>query len=392
MRGRSIGRLIGGFAVFMALAIVLPDAAAGQTRADSAAVLLDAARRLEADRENAAAAALYEMILVRFGDTPAAELVRAGRATGGINVLDRRGRTELYVWSTTYGAWLGIALPLAMSADSPEAYGLGLLAGAPAGFFAARAYMRGRAVSEGQARAITWGGTWGTIQGAGWVQALDIGIERATSCVQDVPCDDSFEEDSGEEVVTGMILGGLAGVTTGAILAKKPITAGTAATVSLGSLWGSAYGLSLGYLAGIEEDALLTTTLLAGNAALLATAIGQRTWRLSESRARLISVAGLAGALAGGGLDLIMQPNDEKLAVAIPVATGTAGLIFGWARTRDMDSDRGTREQDGDLGALIQVRDGRLGMSTPAIRPHFERRDGNTGQPGVYLPVFSARF
>ena len=392
MRVRCLGPLIGGFAVCMALALVLPDAAAGQTRADSAAILLDAARRFEADRDNEAAAALYEMILVRFGDTPAAERVRAARATGDINVLDRRGRTELYVWSTTYGAWLGIAVPIAMSADAPETYGLGLLAGAPAGFFAARAYMRGRAISEGQARAITWGGTWGTMQGAGWVQALDIGLDRAPDCVPDIPCDDVYSEDNSEEVVTGMIIGGLAGVATGAILARKPISAGTAATVSLGSLWGSAYGVSLGYLFGIEDDALLTTTLLAGNAALVATGIGQRTWRLSESRARLISVAGLAGALAGGGIDLIMQPDDEKLAVAIPVATGTAGLIFGWARTRGMDGDRGTGGPDGDLGALIQLRDGRFGMSTPAIRPHFDARDGNTSQPGVYLPVFSARF
>src|SRR5690606_30129777 len=131
--------------------------------------------------------------------------------------------------------------------------------------------------------------------------------------------------------------GGLAGIAAGALLARRPISAGTAATVSLASLWGAGYGGALGYLAGIENDALLVTALLAGNGALAGSALGQRTWQLSESRARLISIAGLAGALAGAGIDLLMQPDDDKVAVFIPTATATAGLVFGIARTRGMD-------------------------------------------------------
>jgi hypothetical protein len=121
-------------------------------------------------------------------------------------------------------------------------------------------------------------------------------------------------------------------------------------------------------------------------------AIGQRRWRLSESRARLISLAGLAGVLAGGGLDLILQPDDEKMAIAIPVITGTAGLVFGAVRTAGMDRDGAAGGNGGGLGALIEVRAGRLGMGTPNIRPHLAAPAGNTSVAGVYLPVFSARF
>lgn len=391
-------RIGAGLCLALGVLSVVPQGASGQTRADSAAVLLEAARRFESQRQAEVAAALYEMILARYGDTQAADMVRAARSSGELTALDRRGRTELYVWSTTYGATLGVLIPIALDADDPEAFGAGLLLGAPAGFLAARAYLRDRAITEGQARAITWGGTWGMAQGFGWVKAFDLGVRSATgSCIPSdppEPCYDTFVEDDTRETITGMIVGGLAGVATGALLARKPITEGTATTVSLASLWGAGYGASLGYLAGIEDDALIATTLLAGNAALVGTALGQRSWDLSRSRARLISVAGLAGVLAGGGIDLLLQPESEKTAVFIPVVTGTAGLIFGIMRTAHMDPDQSSDrpDDDGDLGALIQMRNGRLGLGTPRLRPHIAMRAGNSSVSGVYVPVFSTRF
>ena len=71
--------------------------AEAQTRADSAAVLLDAARRFEQERRSEVASALYSLILQRFGDTPAADAIRA-RSQDGRITLDRSGRTELLVW------------------------------------------------------------------------------------------------------------------------------------------------------------------------------------------------------------------------------------------------------------------------------------------------------
>ncbi len=368
--------------------------AQAQSRADSAAVLLDAAQRFEQDRRADVASALYTLILQRYGDTPAAALVRQ-RSRDGRVVLDRSGRTELLVWGTTYGMWLGVAVPLMFDADSPEAYGAGLLAGGPAGFLAARAYTRSREVSAGQARAITWGGTYGTWHGVALVEALDLGANIQTECVPDVGCY-TYEGDNDQELIAGAVVGGLAGIATGAVLARKPISAGTAATVSLGSLWGIGYGAALAYLAGTEDDGVLWAALAGGNAALIGTAIGQRRWQLSESRARLISIAGLAGGLAGVGIDLIARVDDDRTAVLLPTLGATAGLAFGVLATR---SDAppvpgGGSEPRGDdalEGALLQVRDGSLEVGAPVISPRVLHA-GNRRVAAVYLPVFSARF
>ena len=77
------------------------------------------------------------------------------------------------------------------------AAGVGLLLGAPAGFFASRAYARSRPLSDGQARAITLGGTWGTWQGFGWASVLDLGTETVRECP--LGPDDCFEYETGDD-------------------------------------------------------------------------------------------------------------------------------------------------------------------------------------------------
>lgn len=400
-RIRRLKPLFAGLLLVVSALLLRPAPVVAQSRADSAAVILDAARRFELERRGEVAAALYQMILLRYSDTPAAETVRTLRERGQTS-MDRSGRTELLVWGTTYGAWLGIAVPLIVDADGSDAYGLGLLAGAPAGFLAARAYANDRPMTSGQARAITWGGTWGTWQGFGLVEALDIGEDDFEEICPEPPggpepCfagDGDF--DNTTEIVAGMVAGGVAGIVTGAILAKKPISRGTGATVSLGSLWGSGYGVALGYLAGLDDDDLLIATLLAGNAALVGSAIGQRRWQLSESRARLISIAGVAGALGGVGISLLAGVDDDDVAVLLPTAMGTAGLIFGALRTRGMDSGGLGGSDAGDFGdfdegALLEVRDGAFDFGTPRIVPRL-LQDGNRRVAAVYLPVFAARF
>lgn len=359
-----------------------------QSRADSAAVLLDTARRFEQERRAEVASALYSLILQRYGDTPAAAAVRA-RSREGRVILDRSGRTELLVWGTTYGLWLGVAVPVMLDADGPEAYGIGLLAGGPAGFFAARAYTGQREITSGQARAITWGGTYGTWHGIALVELLDLGQDIDRVCPPGEPCYDVEYSDNTQELVAGAVVGGLAGIATGALLARKPISAGTAATVSLSSVWGTGYGATLAYLLDAESDGVLLAAMLGGNAALVGSAFGQRSWQLTESRARLISLAGIVGALAGLGVDLVATIDDDKVAVLIPTLGATAGLMFGVLATRRHgSSDGGNGDAD---GALLEVRDGRMGLGAPVPVP-FAMQDGNRTVPSVYLPVFSARF
>jgi hypothetical protein len=362
----------------------------GQTRADSAAVLLHAAQQLQLAGEQAAARALIDYIQRYYaGTVAAAEAARLRAVVRRSPEMERSGRTELIVWGTGYGAWLGLAVPWMLGSESPEAYGVGFLAGAPLGFLAARTYDGRYRPTEGQARAITFGGSWGTYQGFAWAEVFDLGIREYRDChgLPESPCY-TWEETDTEQRVAAAVVGGLLGVGTGAVLARRPITPGTAAAVSLGSLWGSWFGFAGSYIAGLEDDELLAATLLAGNAAVVAGAVAAPRWGLTESRARLISLGGLIGGLAGVGVLLIAQPDDEKVAVAIPMATSAAGLAVGAVTTRDRIAD----DAGGPGGGALLNRDrGRWALDVPHASVRLNRRDSELSA-AAYVPLLRARF
>ena len=364
--------------------------AQGQTRADTAAVLLQAAERLRTHGDAAAARAVLDLIARDYADTPAAaEVERMLAAVQRMPERERSGRTELMVWSATYGAWLGVALPLMLESDSPEAYGLGLLAGAPAGFFIARGATLRRGITEGQARAVTFGGTYGTFQGFGWTHVLDIGADKSRNCDPFGQCFESDSDPSEETLVAAAVLGGVGGIITGVVLAQKPITSGTATAVTHGGLWGTWFGWGLSFIAGSRDDSMLTGALIGGDIALVASAIMAPEWRLSESRARLISIGGVIGGLAGLGLMLIVQPDDEGTAAAFPVFGSAIGLGLGAHHTRNHDAR--AEEGGASRGALLNLQRGRWTMDLP--EPSLQlQRDNGSEHTAVYVPLLKARF
>lgn len=99
------------------------------TPADSADVPLETARVFEADGRWDVAEALYRLIADRYGATPAATEARARLVAPPQQVVYGDGSVELSVWMALYGAGLGVAVPGAFGADSPEPYGVGRLAG-----------------------------------------------------------------------------------------------------------------------------------------------------------------------------------------------------------------------------------------------------------------------
>lgn len=325
---------------------------------------------------------LLQLVRDRYPNTPAA--AEAARLLGLLQqkTTDTSGRTELMVFGTTYGAALGVALPVALDSESAEGYGLGLIVGAPAGFLASRAYARSRPLSEGQASAIISGAMWGTWQAFGWMEALDIGQDE--TCYPGLPGDPEFCSESGPDapaVVSMMIAGSLVGMGAGTALSQKNITNGTAATVNFGAMWGSWVGLALGILSDQQDDALLTTALLGGNAGLLAGALGNSRWRLSESRARLISIAGVAGGLAGMGTLLVVLPNDAgNEAVLFPLLGSIGGLALGAYWTRNFDRD-----------ASIDRPRRRLGFELPSAHPVLLDL-GPKRVPALGITLVQARF
>ncbi|MBT8335143.1 MAG: hypothetical protein KJO11_00975 [Gemmatimonadetes bacterium] len=362
--------------------------------ADSAAVLLEAACTFEAEGRSAVAEALYRLILRRFPDAPAAVEARAA-----LGLLERRdasdGSTELQVWGTLFGAWLGVAVPGAFGADEPEPYGLGLLVGAPAGFFTSRTVAKRTNLTIGQARAITWGGTWGTWQGFGWREVFDIGEGDAADCIPNVPCD--YGGNTDEETFAAMIVGGAVGIAAGALLSRGSITDAQATAANFGALWGSWFGVATGIIADLEDDDLLAATLVGGDAGLAGAAIAAPSLGWSRNRWRLVSIGGLLGGVAGLGINLLAEVDDDKAFVGIPLATSLVGLGVGVAASRDRDGVDSAGDVGPAAGALLEFDVAREGLAVGTPLPSFRRlpveRDGGVRwRTTLGLTLLRARF
>lgn len=392
---RCLGRSLGAALVAAFLLMSQSGLSAQEpVAADSAAVLLETARDFEARGQGEVAEALYSYIVEQFGATPAGSDARDALARWRADEPDRSGRVELQVWGTLYGLWLGIAVPTAIGAEDTEAYGAGILLGAPAGFLAARAITSSRSLTEGQTRAITWGGTWGTYQGLGWGEVFDVGTEEF--CSEGV----CFEGgDRTEEQFASMIAGGLVGAVVGGILSRREIDAGVATAAHYGSIGGTWLGVAGATLLGEQrDDHVWAATLLAGNVGLVGGAWAADRFGVSRDRVRLIGLGALLGGLAGVGLDLMIQPDDEKVAIGIPFALSLGGFGAAMHLTRDYDGGAGASASGGADGAEALLRfDGEAwsaGIPTP--QPILVRMPDATGRerlrPGLRFTLLSGRF
>lgn len=387
---RTLRSLPALLAALLALSLAPVGVDAQVTRADSAAVLLQTAREFERAGRWQIAEAIYVHITERYGDTAAATEARARLTAPESERPARTSRVELQVFGATYGLWLGVAIPAAFGASEPEAYGAGLLIGGPLGLFGSRAALRAHPVTEGQARAVSWGGLWGTWQGYGWAELLDIGIEEI--CDPEFGCFES--EDNTEELFASMVVGGLAGIATGALLARNPIRSGVSSGAQGGSIWGTIYGAMIAELFDPTGDETLTTALITGNVGLVAGAALASRYDLSRSRVRMINLGALVGGLGGVGIDLLLQPDDDETAIAIPLVTSLLGLGVAAATTGDSEPDL-----DGEpdaAAALLDYRNGRLSLGVPTPLPTLlpmDRPDGRTAwRPGLSISWLGARF
>jgi len=233
--------------------------------------------------------------------------------------------------------------------------------------------------------------------GYGVMDVLDLG-EREV-------CDLDYcyvEEREGSDVFKSFVIGGLAGTVTGALLARKPIPMGVATASSLGAFWGTWFGVAGGVLVGLENDPLLASTLVGGNVGLLATAMLAPGWGVSRNRARLVSIAGVIGGLAGAGVDLLVQPDDEKVAIGIPLAGSIVGLAVGSGLTSGMDDRRGLAPTGlgsshgfSESTSLVRVQDGQMSLGFPSPFPtmvEVENERGFSFRPALGVTLFEGRF
>lgn len=364
-----------------------PAARAQETPADTAAVLVEAARELVAAADEASATGLLRHVLERYPGTPAASAARRLLASFARAESEGMGRTQLVVSGTLYGLWLGAALPAAVGADGPEPYGAGLLLGGPGGFFLSRAYAGSHPVTAGEARTMTFGALWGTWQGLGWQEVFDFGVETGLACPGSDPPEGGcipFEESRTEETFAAMVVGGLAGLTAASLVARGAgVSDGTSTATSLGALWGTWYGFAGGTIADADDEALWSWMLLGGNAGLAAGALLGSRAGVNRSRARAVSIAGVAGMVAGWGLDLLLDVNDTPEVIYLPAAGSVLGLAAGSVLFRDDDGGGGEGAAGGAGWTGARLR--------PAAIPVATAR-GEGVAPGIRLTLPAPRF
>lgn len=323
------------FLILLALACTPAILSAQATGADSAQAVLNAAQVLEREGQNDIARDLMRYLVRRWPDSPAAATARARFPTLPTESLGGFGRTSFVAYHVLYGAFLGVAIPRAFDSESSEAYGLGLLLGTPLGFFASRAYAKNPAITDGQAGLIQFGSFWGTWQGFGWQSVFEIGDEEI--------CDSfgCYTSESDTAPWAMAVAGGLTGLGAGLLAARKPVAGGTSSLIFHSSLWGTYFGIAAAVLLsdddGGDDDEVLTAALIGGNLGLLLAIPAAHAWKPTSSRVRIASAAGLAGGLAGLGVVLLAQVDDEDGAFAIITGGVTAGLVAGAALGKDKD-------------------------------------------------------
>lgn len=365
-------------AILLALAL-LPIGAdqleSQQTSADTAAVILNAANSLDLEGRHDLAEELLRYVIRRYPGTPAA--TRAQQLLTGVRRAQEMGagRTGFIVWNTIFSTWLGVAIPAAFESESPQAYGAGIIAGASLGFFGSRAYASSVPITPGQGGLYWLSTVWLSWQAAGWFAVGSDGGQP-------------------EDVFKALTAGGLAGVGVGIGLTRTEIDNGTATLLRHAALWGTWYGAALGVLADAEDDALLSWTLLGGNVGIAAGVPLAKAWRPNPGRIRLTTAAGLAGGLVGLGVDLLVEVDDEKAAIGIPLMGTTVGLIAGAVLASRPRADH--TETAGDFrSAMLTVGDRPsfdLPKPSPVAIPMLTPDGRIRSRPGVLVRLFEARF
>ena len=251
------------------------------------------------------------------------------------SLLDQSGRTEVLIFGGYYGLWLGIATPIFLEAESPQAYAAGLLLGGPLFILISHGLTKEANISDGRATMLSLGGHLGTWQGIGWAAVSDW---------------------EGKDVIGMGELGGLAGIGAATLLTSKiDFLEGHAGLTSSGLQWGAWFGLVFGIIADHDGDDLLRDMLIGSDVLILGTAIATKDLRMSKARVGLINLAGVIGTVFGFGIDLLVEVDEASTAFGIAGLGSVTGLAMGTHLTRNFDK--------GKELSLLSTDNSRLGYS-----------------------------
>ncbi len=232
----------------------------------------------------------------------------------------RNGKIELIIASTALGVLEGGVFVTAVTEDRPTIAAVSLGVGA-LGFLVPYFFLP-REVPTGQTSLMIGGRIWGAIEGVGLASVLYPDL------------------DANRKPWSFMFAGGsiVAGIGAGFLARRLDISAGEAALINSGGLWGTTTAVLL--QTWLDGDAELTGPLLLGGLNLGLLAGGLLATQLEPSRGRvfLVDLAGLAGIVSGTALATLLGENDESLSGFALGGMGI-GLVVGTIVTRGIDDD-----------------------------------------------------
>lgn len=272
------------------------------------------------------------VVTVEAADRPreVREVVLTADKTTSVHVKMRpprpqNGRYELLIAGALIGIADGIAAGLALDEQPEVIAGLAAFGGA-LGFFTPLLFT-GEYVPVGRTSTVIGASFVGLYEGA------LIGTILFADELDDNQADPAFQK---------IVLVGLASsilFTGGAwlITDRVDVSAGDAALLNSGAVWGGMTGLLLA--AAFEEERLLEPLALAGiNLGILAGALLGTQYEYSRGHVALIDLAGFAGLVSGAAI-ATFATEDGQSAARFGLAGTAIGLIAGAFITRKMDAE-----------------------------------------------------
>jgi hypothetical protein len=233
----------------------------------------------------------------------------------------RNGKIELLIASSALGLVEAGLMVSSLTEDRPT-IGVLSVAGGAAGFFLPLLVLP-RQVPTGQTSLMIGGRFWGAMEGLG---------------IASIVAPNLFDEDrvlSSFLVAGGSIVGG---VTAALIAPRFDVSAGEAALINSGGMWGAASAAFLIASLDGEDDAVATTALLGGvNLGLITGILLATQYEPSRGRVFLIDLSGAAGIISGTALSALLQRTDDAEKFAF--GGMAVGLVVGTLVTASVDDD-----------------------------------------------------
>lgn len=316
-------------------AAVAPAAAAAPTadpRSDAGWQLYHDAFAALMQGEASRARDLASALLRDYPDHPATRLVRDAHLCLAPGAVDEHAaaaanpetveapsngaRAELALFQSLHGLALGIELCVALDCRSGEAILGAALAGSGVG-----AVVSVRLdVTPGQRALLDSGTAWG---------AANAGLVLIAT----------NNDHDGQTISAGLIGGQIAGLAGGAALIALHPTAGQVALANSGGIWTGILGVMIYDASGasLDQHARAAGSLIAIDAGIAAGGYLASRWpAISRAQTLVIDASGLAGAVGGGALGvLIAGQASDRLTPALAAVGAVAGLGAAAYLTRD---------------------------------------------------------